>query len=267
MAFIFTLLPAALGILVSAASAQVNPCPFSYLPCAIGGSQGFGEFLADVVFPGMRVAFVAGALANFFFYAFRMLYQSNDEEATRTAKNGYEQAIYGCAYMSLASFFVEAFGSSARSTLVNPEPLQTAFSNVILYIKLIISALATAGMVIVSFRLVLVQDDGERDKAKKRLTACFLGIVIITMANVLAASFSPDAGAAMLSSEIVGMANFLLTIFGALAVLWFVAAGILLIISVNEDQKDTAKKGLLTAVLAISVVLSSYVLLNFFLSL
>jgi hypothetical protein len=268
LAFISSLLPALLGVLVEVASAQtINPCPFSYLPCAQGGSEGIGEYLSDIVFPAMRIVFVAGALANFFFYAFRMLYQANDEEATKTAKGGYEQAIYGCAYMSLASFFVEAFGSSARSTLVNPEPLVSAFTNVTLYIKLIIAALVTTVLVIVAFRLVLVQDEGERDKAKKRLTACFLGVVVITIANVLVSAFSPDAGAAVLSAEIVGMANFLLTIFGALAVLWFVAAGIILVISVSEDQKDTAKKGLFTAVIAISVVLSSYVLLNFFLSL
>lgn len=263
-----SLLPAILGLIVSVAHGQaLNPCPFAYLPCAQGGSEGVGEFLADVVFPAMRVVFVAGALANFFFYAFRMLYQANDEEATRTAKGGYEQAIYGCAYMSLASFFVEAFGSSARSTLVNPEPLQTAFANVTLYIKLIVAALVTAVLVIVAFRLVLVQDEGERDKAKKRLSACFIGVVIITLSNVVVSAFSPEAGAAVLGEEIVGMANFLLTIFGALCVLWFIAAGIMLVVSVNEDQKDTAKKGLMTAVVAISVVVSSYVLLNFFLSL
>ncbi len=249
------------------AHAQINPCPFTNLPCAVGGAAGASAYLQTVAFPAMRVVFVAGALANFFFYAFRMLYQSNDEEATKTAKGGYEQAIYGCAYMSLASFFVDAFGSSAQGTLVNVEPLNQAYVNVILYIKLILAALVTVVIVITAFRLVLVQDDGEKDKAKKRLTSCFVGVAVITIANVLVAGFSPDAGTAVLGEEIVGVANFLLTLFGALAVFWFIAAGIMLVVSIDEGQKDAAKKGMSTAVVAIAVVVSCYVLLNFFLSL
>jgi hypothetical protein len=50
-------------------------------------------------------------------------------------------------------------------------------------------------------------------------------------------------------------------------VLWFVAAGIVLVMSIDEGQKDAAKKGMSTAVIAIAVVVSCYVLLNFFLSL
>ncbi len=262
-----TLLPAVLGLLLGTADAQINPCPFAFVPCAAGGAEGFNEFLQEVVFKAMRLVFIAGALANFFFYAFRLLIQASDEEATKTAKSGYEQAIYGCAYMSLASFFVEAFGESARNTIVNPEPLESAFSNVALYIKLLTGALVTVVIVVVAFRLVLVQDDGERDKAKKRLLSAFIAVVILTLANTVVAAFVPGVGLGVLTPEIVGMANYLLTIFGALAVLWFVGAGIVLVISVNEDQKETAKKALFTAVIAISVVVSSYILINFFLSL
>ncbi len=265
--FVWTLLPALLGAMTGLAHAQINPCPFTYLPCGTGGSAGVGSYLQDVVFPTVRIVFVAGALGNFFYYAFRLLFQANDDEATKTAKGGYEQAIYACAYMSLASFFVEAFGSSARTTLVNPEPLQTAMGNVTLYIKLIIGTMVTVVIVISAFRLVLMQDDSEKEKTKKRLMHAFLGVAAITMANVLVESFLPETGAGVLNAEIVGMANFLLEIFGALAVLWFIAAGIVLVVSVGDDQTDRAKKGMFTAVIAFAVVMSSYVLLNFFLAL
>ena len=208
------------------------------------------------------------ALAHFFYYGFKMMYEGNDDEATRIAKGGYEQAIYGCGIMSLATFFVEAFGEDARDTLINAEPLTEGVNNIIIYMKTAVAMLVTVAIVTVSFRLVVVQDESERDKAKKRLFACFFGVAAILLANALVEAIFPGTSSAGLGEEAAGVANFLITIFGALAVFWFIAAGLYLLLNVGgEAGSDNAKKAFKASIMAIAVVITSYILVNFFLTL
>jgi hypothetical protein len=264
------LVPAlALGLLlpIIAASQEIDPCPFAVLPCATGGAEGVTSYFADQIFPAIRIFFIAATLLHFFYYGFQMLYESNNEEATKTAKGGYEQALYGCGYMALASLLVDTFGSSARETLINPEPLQTAFGNIILFFKIAISAVITFLVVVIALRLATVQDEGERDKAKKRLMSMFLGVAFLLLANVMVEGFAPGSNSGIITAEMRGAANFLLTIFGALCVFWFVGAGIIMVLSTSEEQSGKAKQAVTTAVMAIAVVLCSYLLVNYFLSL
>jgi len=64
--------------------------------------------------------------------------------------------------------------------------------------------------------------------------------------------------------ELAGIARFLLTIFGALAVIGILAAGVMLIVSVDESLKDKAKKLVIACMIALVIVIASYGIIDTF---
>lgn len=71
----------------------------------------------------------------------------------------------------------------------------------------------------------------------------------------------------MLSAEVVGIANFLITLVGALCVVAMILAGIAYVISVDESYKDSAKTAIKVSIVTLVIMLLSYAIVNTFLSL
>ena len=65
----------------------------------------------------------------------------------------------------------------------------------------------------------------------------------------------------------VGIINFTLTLIGALAVFTIIIAGLLLVLSIDENLKDRAKKAIVVAVVGLIIALLSYILVRFFINL
>jgi len=246
--------------------AQLNPCPIPLLPCGGGGAAGASSYVADTIFPALRIGFVTLGLAYFFYYAVVLLLSGNQEESSKDIKQAYETAIYGAAFVSLATFIVESFNDPTN--IINPTPIETGISNVIFWMKLILAVVATAHITIQAFRLILLEArEGEAEKVKRRFLEGLLGVGMILLANPVVEAIEPGARSAILAEEVRGAANYILELFAALIVVSFLAAGAMLILSVNEDLKEKAKKVMKNAVIATVVVLVAYVLVNFFLSL
>ena len=109
---------------------------------------------------------------------------------------------------------------------------------------------------------------------------CIRGGGFLTTANAIVAAAYPDSipsvivafsgrGGSPLTivAQLVGLANFLLTFLGVLVVVLMVAAGIMLIVSVDEGLKDKAKTVVKTSIITLAVVLCSYVIVNAFITL
>lgn len=227
------------------------------------------DYLIDFVFPAMRTIFIALALWELFYAGWRLVTEAENEGSEKEAKDMYRQIIYACAMVSLATFIVDAFGSSARATLVNPEPLNEGIGNMVFYFKCALAAIVTSVIVVQGFRLIvnIGEEGGDKSRAQKNLINSFFGVAVILVVDPIVGALFPGAGSVGLSEEVRGFANFLLTMFGALAVLSFVAAGVFLILSIDESLRERAKKVMLTAAVATAVILASYVLVNYFLSL
>ncbi len=256
-------------------SIPINFCAFGFRVglsgvCSAGGAQGISDYMTDVVVPTVGVIFMAVAVAMFFTYAISILARSNDESGVQESKIAYMHAITGAAIVSLAVYFVYAFSPDPRigpgPNIVNRAPLEIGFSNVIFYIKIILGTAMLVNIVIQAARLIVAQSDEDAEKAKQRLLYGFVGVAVILLANAMVRSAFPPMGADAggITSELVGLANFLLSAFALVAVLAVIIAGIMLVVSFDEGLKDKAKTIIKTAVITLAVIVASYSLVNAF---
>jgi len=248
----------------------VDPCPIPLpIPCGAGGVDGGVAYFWATIFPAARIVFVGVALIAFFYYGIQLLLARHEEQTIAEAKGAYEMAIFGCATVALASVIVEAFTPGFSATVTNPAPLVAGIGQVILYFKILLATVVIMRITIQGVRLIVLegQAQGEMDKQKKQFLNGLLGVAVVLLANALVSAVFPGAGSATLAVEIRGIANFLLTITGAAAVLACLGAGVMLLVSVDESLKDKAKKTISGSVIALAVIFASFVIVNFFLGL
>ena len=255
---------------LAAAQLPVPNCPIPFLSCGGGGVAGLNAFFWGSVWPSLKVGFVGVALCCFLYYSVQLMMAKSEESNINEAKSAYEMAIFGCAVVILTAAIVESFAPSGNpNDLVRPAPLITAVNAVIFFMKLVLGAIVLIRLTIQGIRLILLegQSQGETDKQKKQFFNGIFGVAAILLANALVAALYPGANSGILAIELVGMANFLLVLMGGFAVITIIIAGFMLILSVDESLKDRAKKVISGTVIALTVVLCAYVLVNFFLAL
>ncbi len=258
-------------VVVLPAIPAITPCPVDFLPCGedIGpGAEGLATYMWDVLFPALRIFFIAIGILFLLKYSITMLLDPDSSETVTSTKTAYGYAIVGFAIVGIATFVVEAIGSEARENLVNPEPLKEGIGYVILYMRLVVATLVTLFLLMQGVRMIIKQgSDEEFGEARTHFLHVIMGIAVILIANVIVSAFTEKEGSVLLAAEIVGIINFTLTLIGALAVATVVVAGMLLVISVDETLKDRAKKIITTAAVALVVCIMSYIMVTFFINL
>jgi uncharacterized membrane protein YozB (DUF420 family) len=121
-------------------------------------------------------------------------------------------------------------------------------------------------------RLIIAQDDGAAGTARQGILKGVIGLAAVLLAGVMINAFGFDSvtGAATAisslgaSAELIGIGTFIITIFGVLAVVCIIVAGIFLVISADEQLKDRSKKIIITTAVAILVVMASGIILSVF---
>lgn len=255
-------LAAALPAAVSAQ--EVDPCIFS-LPCISGGGAGFAGFVQSNVVPYLVALFIALAVGAFFYYAFRLVTESRENEnAMKEAKAGYEHLMFACAVVGVATLIVAAFGRSASGTLVNPGPIAEAFINATFFFRFLVGAVLTATIVAEGFLIIISNEEGELTKHRKRLINAGLGVAIILLANSLVQALQPGSGSSILAEEVRGIGNYFLVIFIVLCVVAMLVAGAFYLLSADEGLKDKAKATMKTVIVSLVVVLCSYLIVAYF---
>ncbi len=240
-----------------------DPCRIPGLPCIGGGFEGATVYGMTVLFPAVRIGFVAIAVVMFFAYSFRLLLESEEESTITDIKNAYSQAIVGAAFVSICTLLADAFGRAAAPTIINPEPVTTALGSVIFYMRAMTSIAVTALITFQGVRLIILQgQESELEQQRKRFFHGLLGVGILLLANSLVAAVMPGAHSDILATETIGIINYMLQILGALCLLAVIAAGVFLMFAQEDGLKDRAKKAIFTAVVALVVALVAYVIVN-----
>ena len=246
------------------AYADINPCFTDLgLPCLTGtGAAGLEIFARDFILKGAQTAFLALAILFFFYYAIRLILESEEENTISEVKSAYGYGIAGAAIVSLAGFFASSF--SDPDVVINPAPIEGGLRLVILFMKLAVSISMTGAIVYLGVRLIMLQgQESEIEEQKKRFFHGLLGVAIILLAESVVFSFMPGAGSVILTAEIIGIINFILTLLGAMAVLAFIIAGIMLVVATDDALKDRAKKSIFTTVITMIVVFSALLIVHF----
>ena len=280
----------------------INPCPISAgfaftfnLPCgASPGASGLTTYLSGTIFPELRLAFVGVAIVFFSAYAYRLLFEADEENTLTEVKNAYGYAITGAVIVCIATYLVDAFGTKAATVghLINPDPIHKSLCNVITYFKLIVGVLVSLLITIQGIRMMLLQgQDSDMEQQRKRFFHGLLGVAVLLMANSFVAAIFPQSIAtifygcsgttiynitssplnngqsAILTDEVIGMINFTLEILAVLAVISIMVAGIMLVVSADESMKERAKKTISGTLITLCIVLTSYAIVNYFINL
>lgn len=255
-----------LGTLVLAlpeiASMQApSPCSvIPDLPCNGGGSSGLGGTIVNLLFSGAaKTTFGAFLTLYFFIYGARLILLGEKSDIVDETKYAYAYGITGAAVY----IFADALIASAVSG-PNVEPVKSALESIIGYANLVIGSLILVTITYQGFRIIIKRgDEGAFDDLRKRFVFLITGIIVWALANVIVTAAMPGSGTTRFITEIAGVIRYLLQIIGALSVLSFIFAGFLYIISVDESQKDRAKKAMKNTVIALVVVAFSYVIVQF----
>lgn len=265
-----------IGLLVSAlvptiayASAPlgtVNPCPVGGLSCP----PNFVTYLFGIIglssgAPGVIRAFIGILVSMLVYYGFRLIMDAENDSTTNEVKAAYGHAITGAIVVGAAGILAETFASTSDTSAVFILPDDAIFTlrNVILSFKGILYAALVFNLSFQGIRLVMHQDESQAEKAKKQFLFGIMGAVVVILADAVVSAFT-SRQVLLLSNELVGIIQFLLTVLGALAVLSIFIAGIFLVLSLDESLKERAKKSILASIVVLAVVMLSLSILIIF---
>ncbi len=214
----------------------------------------------------LAVAGVAGAFM--FYYAIRLIVTAYNEQAFTEVINSFIYVLTGLIVIGLSLAFQNAFVGSGTAPLTtagipfNPSALNPSITSIANFILKAAEGAFTLTIVVVGLRMITAQgDEGEFDKWRKVLVESCIGVMLmlITQSIILAIQTPGDPGAIV--AEIAGIGLFLLTIIGFACILALVIAGILLITSIDESQRDRAKRAVIGTLIALLIVIVAYTII------
>lgn len=238
-----------------------DPCSvIPNLPCNGASSTGLANTITGMLFSGTAKSIFGAFLALYFFvYGARLILLGEKSDIIDETKHAYAYGITGSAIYIFANALI---ASAVRGP--NVAPVQTALESIISFMNMVIGSLILVTITYQAFRVIIKRgEEGAFDDLRKRFVFIITGIVVWALANVIVAAAMPGSGTVRFVAEIVGLIRYVLQILGALAVLTFIFAGFLYIISADEGQTDRAKKAMKNTVIALIVVLFAYVIVQF----
>ena len=225
---------------------------------AAAGAQALAMAIKVRVIDQALIAFWGIAAAAVFYYGARMIISAQNEQSYQDFANSLIYALVGFAIISCAMAFTTAFTTANASVLgvsiesVSAFLIRLALGVFILMIVVSALRMATSG-----------GEQGEFDKWRKVLIGACLGAGILVLARVMVIAIA-DRSASAIGGELAGILLFLLTIAGFVCAIAIVAAGIMLIISIDESLKDRAKKTIISTLIALAFVMASYAIISYF---
>jgi hypothetical protein len=231
----------------------INPCPVPGIPCG-----DLPSVIDTTIAQPALAAFGGFLVAMFVFYGIRLLLTTGDDNAQTKIRYAFQYSIFGIVLVTSAYLITSSIVDN--SGIVDASAISTGI--LVPLKQAIVGLVGTALIVTITFqgiRLILSEDESQASAARKRFIAGPLGAVVIAVEDqIIDAIATPHGGSSILAEEIAGIARFLATIFGALAVIALIVGGIMLVVSVQDSLKDRAKKIITASIVAIIVVLMAY---------
>ncbi|HLD63609.1 MAG TPA: hypothetical protein VI913_01805 [Candidatus Peribacteraceae bacterium] len=248
------------SLLAQSIPSAINQYGCTYLNLGLRCNQTPGDMFAELL-PAASAIFGAFLFFMLVIYGLVLVSRSHKEEAVGEAFNAYGNALFAAFIAAFAGLLSDAFvlGGGLPDTAPVVE-LLTLFKDFLL--SFAYAALA-ANIAIQSIRLLVAQSDTGTDAARTNLVRSIIGAFLLNIANLTILDLRPSKPERIID-VFIGVANFAATLFGAMAVIGMIAAGIMLVISVDESLKDRAKKLIITSIAALIVVLLAKGIATFF---
>lgn len=198
------------------------------------------------------------------FFGVKLIIDSRKDSGAADAAKSYVNALIGSVLVAGAGIITSVVTDHTEVVTLTDRPI-TALDNLATFVIGLLLGVLVLNITIQGFRLITAQDEGARDKARNNLLRGLIGSGVVGVCRPILNFIIPSNTLQNeITSEIVGIANFLATIFGSLAIIGFFIAGIMLVVSVDDSLQDRARKLMLTSVVSLVVVVSSYALIQIF---
>ena len=206
------------------------------------------------------IAFAGIFFASMVYYGFRLALESRSDTGITNLTSAITQALFGAALVSGAFIITNSF---ITNDIVDSATLQNSFlAEGLAFIVQSIGFVLLANIVIQGFRLIMAINEGNVDTARNNLIQSFVGAALVMLARPVLELVIPGSFNGAINAQFVGIANFLVTIFGVLVVLTIIVAGIMLVISVNDSLKDRARNLIIASLVALIVIIVSIALIT-----
>jgi hypothetical protein len=239
-----------------AIAANIDPCPLGSIACPGGNTD---AFIANILVRGGKYAFAGVLFAMLVFYGFKLILGADNDSTISEVYNSYAYAMIGTVLAGAAFYFANTF--AVTGVLVNQAPTNTVIYGVITALRAILFTALLFNIFYQGYRLVSSQDESQVEKSKKQFIYGMVGAGIVILADRLVYAFS-GVQVGILSTEVVGIANFLGTILGAFGVIALFVAGLWLVFAVNEQNSEKAKKIIITTFVVLAVCMISLALIR-----
>ncbi len=237
-------------------AAFIDPCPIDSLACPGGFAD---EYLIRILTNGSKYAFGGILFAMMIWYGFRLMLGSDNDSTISETYTAYAYAMIGTVLAGGAFTIANSF--AVPGVISNQAPLNFVLFGVIAAIRGMLFIALVFNIFFQGYRLVTSQDDSQTEKAKKQFVYGMVGTVIAILADRLVFAVSA-VNFGILSIEAIGVANFMGTVLGAFSVIALFVGGLWLILAVNEQNKDKAKKVILTALVILAITMTSLALIR-----
>lgn len=208
---------------------------------------------------GSIIGIIAGVLI---FYSLKLAISGSEESNVTEVRSAYLHVIFGAVIIA---------GASVISGIVNPTSLVATpagfISNVLIPMKKFFFGMMGAALIInigyYGARLITSQDDSGLSNARQGILRGAAGLTIVMVVGSVLGAFETK-NILGINNELLGAGSFIITIFGALAVVAIVAAAIMLVLSVDDQMKDRAKKVIIAVAASVIVVMASAIIISTF---
>lgn len=252
----------------------------------------------------VRYIIIAVVIVLLMYAGFGLITSQGNEEKWTNAKRMVIFSIVGLALIGLAGEVVRIFASgncaelgmlpSGNTTgcveggfLKNPQAIlqrSTLFNQTVKYlitfIKYLIGSIAVVVLMRTAFRMATNQANEELDKDKKNIVATIIGLILIVMADPIInkvfftvdQSKYPTIGGVEVAinyaqgiKEVIGITNFLVSIFTPIAILVIVAGGVMYITSAgNTETQEKAKRMITLSIIAFIIIYGAFAIVSTF---
>ncbi len=227
---------------------------------AAAGAQELAAFIQLHIIENALVIFEPVAILFLFYYGYRMVLDSDNDNALGDAAKSFIYVLIGFGIIALTGSIALSLQTSNLSPIFGSGG---GIDQLLLFISTAAGGAFTLVLTISGLRLVASQgESGEADKLKKTMAMHIGGVVLMLISRGIVLSVTQKDTKYILD-EMAGFIQFVLGIIGIMSVLAMVAAGILLIVSVDEGLKDRAKKTVVGTIVTLVVVIASYSMIAF----
>lgn len=268
MILIRILLLAPLTKALSMNSVNIAPCPLGSIKCHGDLVGALNNIITSNGNANIFGVFAIVLFVMLAFFGLRLIIDGRKDEAQADAAKSYINALIGSILVAGAGIVASTVTDHSRVITVNGSgfitPL-TALERLGSFTINIVVGLLVSNLFVQAIRLITAQDEGSSTNAKQSLIRALAGTAVVGLAGPILNYIEPGVRVdPQITGQVIGIANFLATVFGSLAVLAFLIAGVMLVIGVDEALEQRARQLMLTAIVAVLVVVSSYTLIQIF---